>query len=295
MTNYLSFDIGGTHIKYALMSASGKILEKNHVMSPSNLDDFWSSIDEIILNYRNQIQGVAFSSPGRVDVDKGIIYLGGALTYLDDVHIKERIKQRYNLTAAVVNDGKAAALAEVWQGSLKGVSDGATIVLGTGVGGGLILDGKLRSGLHFQAGELSFMLLNPTNQGFDKMSGSLGSAVNMVKKINQTLGNSNDKDGLSAFKAIQDKEPEALAIFENYCQTIATIILNLHATLDLEIFAIGGGISAQPSLIREINRQYDLILAKDPVTSTVLTRPKIVKTSFGNDANLLGALYQLLN
>lgn len=139
------------------------------------------------------------------------------------------------------------------------------------------------------------MLLNPTNQGFDKMSGSLGSAVNMVKKINQTLGNSNDKDGLSAFKAIQDKEPEALAIFENYCQTIATIILNLHATLDLEIFAIGGGISVQPSLIREINRQYDLILAKDPVTSTVLTRPKIVKTSFGNDANLLGALYQLLN
>ena len=89
-------------------------------MSPSNLDDFWSSIDEIILNYRNQIQGVAFSSPGRVDVDKGIIYLGGALTYLDDVHVKERIKQRYNLTAAVVNDGKAAALAEVWQGSLKG-------------------------------------------------------------------------------------------------------------------------------------------------------------------------------
>ncbi len=79
--------------------------------------------------------------------------------------------------------------------------------MGTGVGGGLILDGKLRSGLHFQAGELSFMLLNPTNQGFDKMSGSLGSAVNMVKKINQTLGNSNDKDGLSAFKAIQDKEP----------------------------------------------------------------------------------------
>ncbi len=65
--------------------------------------------------------------------------------------------------------------------------------------------------------------------------------------------------------------------------------------MDLEIFAIGGGISVQPSLIREINRQYDLILAKDPVTSTVLTRPKIVKTSFGNDANLLGALYQLLN
>lgn len=107
MTNYLSFD--SINIKYALMSASGKFWRKKSCnVSPSNLDDFWSSIDEIILNYRNQIQGVAFSSPGRVDVDKGIIYLGGALTYLDDVHVKERIKQRYNLTAAVVNDGKAS-------------------------------------------------------------------------------------------------------------------------------------------------------------------------------------------
>lgn len=295
MTYYLSFDIGGTHIKYALMSASGEILEKNHVMSPKDLDGFWSAIDDLILTYRSQIQGVAFSAPGRVDVDNGIIYLGGALTYLDDVHIKERIKKNYNLPATVLNDGKAAALAEVWQGSLKGVSEGATIILGTGVGGGLILNGKLRSGVHFQAGELSFMLLNPANQSFDKMSGSLGSAVGMIEKINQSIGNSDIKDGLVAFKAVQAKNPEAVAIFEAYCKTIATIILNVHATLDLQTFAIGGGISSQELLVPEINRQYDLILAEDPVTKSVLTRPNIVKTSFGNDANLLGALYQLLH
>lgn len=206
MTCYLSFDIGGTHIKYALMSAFGEILEKNHVMSPKDLDGFWSAIDDIILTYRSQIQGVAFSAPDRVDIDNGIIYLGGVLTCLDDVHIKERIKENYDLPATVLNDGKAAALSEVWQGSLKGVSDGATIILGTGVGGGLVLNGKLRSGVHFQAGELSFILLNPANQSFDRMSGYLESAVGMIEKINQIIGNSDIKDGLIAFKAVQSKK-----------------------------------------------------------------------------------------
>lgn len=206
MTCYLSFDIGGTHIKYALMSAFGEILEKNHVMSPKDLDDFWSAIDDIILTYRSQIQRVAFSAPDRVDIDNGIIYLGGVLTCLDDVHIKERIKENYDLPATVLNDGKAAALAKVWQGSLKGVSDGATIILGTGVGGGLVLNGKLRSGVHFQSGELSFILLNPANQSFDKMSGYLESAVGMIEKINQIIGNSDIKDGLIAFKAVQSKK-----------------------------------------------------------------------------------------
>ena len=143
MTCYLSFDIGGTHIKYALMSAFGEILEKNYVMSPKDLDGFWSAIDDIILTYRSQIQGVAFSAMDRVDIDTGIIYLGGVLTCLDDVHIKERIKENYDLPATVLNDGKAAALAEVWQGSLKGVSDGATIILGTGVGGGLVFEWEI--------------------------------------------------------------------------------------------------------------------------------------------------------
>lgn len=86
-----------------------------------------------------------------------------------------------------------------------------------------------------------------------------------------------------------------MATFEDYCKTIATIILNVHTTLDLQPFAIGGGISAQDLLVPEINRQYNLTLAEDPVTKSVLTRPNIVKTSFGNDENLLGALYQLLH
>lgn len=295
MATFLSFDVGGTRIKYALITDKREIIEKDSTYTPDNSQEFWQKIDEIIEQYKETISGIAFSVPGRVDTEKGIIHIGGAIPYLKDIYIKDVFFEKYGLPVAVVNDAKAAALAEVWHGSLKGIRDGAVIVLGTGVGGGLILDGKLRNGSHFQAGELSFLALNLTNKGFERTSGCLGSAVGMVSAVNKAIGNADEKDGKKAFSAINDNHPKARAIFESYCRTIAQIILNVQTTLDLECFAIGGGISSQPILVDEINRQYDLLLDEDEVTKHVLTRPKIVPTTFKNDANLLGALYQLLH
>ncbi|SDQ05115.1 Sugar kinase of the NBD/HSP70 family, may contain an N-terminal HTH domain [Streptococcus equinus] len=295
MTRYLIFDVGGTRIKYALITENRQIIEKDSTCTPDNSQEFWKTIDVVIKNYKDAISGIAFSVPGCVDTQNGIIYLGGALDYLKNIHIKDMFFEKYGLPVAVVNDAKAAALAEVWQGSLRGIKDGAAIVLGTGVGGGLILDGKLRNGSHFQAGELSFLALNLERQGFERTSGYLGSAVGMVSAVNRAVGNSDEKDGRQAFDAITEKNLAALAIFKTYCRTIAQIILNVHTTLDLECFAIGGGISSQPVLVDEINHQYDLLLDEDKVTEHVLTRPKIVATTFKNDANLLGALYQLLH
>lgn len=160
MTSFLSFDVGGTRIKYALITDKREIVKKSSTHTPDNSQEFWRVVDDIVERHKNVIDGVAFSVPGRVDTEKGIIYIGGALPYLKDIHIKDMFFLKYGLPVAVVNDAKAAALAEVWQGSLKGVKDGAVVVLGTGVGGGLILDGKLRNGSHFQAGELSFLALN---------------------------------------------------------------------------------------------------------------------------------------
>ena len=180
MATFLSFDVGGTRIKYALITDKREIIEKNSTYTPDNSQEFWQKIDEIIEQYKETISGIAFSVPGRVDTEKGIIYIGGAVPYLKDIHIKDVFFEKYDLPVAVVNDAKSAALAEVWHGSLKGIRDGAVIVLGTGVGGGLILDGKLRNGSHFQAGELSFLALNLTNKGFERTSGCLGSAVGMI-------------------------------------------------------------------------------------------------------------------
>lgn len=96
--------------------------------------------------------------PGKVDHHDETIYGGGALQFLDQVNLPAALQLA--VPVSVENDGKAAALAELWLGNLKNVQNGAAVVLGTGVGGGLILNGQLYAGSHFQAGELSFMVLD---------------------------------------------------------------------------------------------------------------------------------------
>lgn len=96
--------------------------------------------------------------PGKVDHHDETIYGGGALQFLDQVNLPAALQLAVPIS--VENDGKAAALAELWLGNLKNVQNGAAVVLGTGVDGGLILNGQLYAGSHFQAGELSFMVLD---------------------------------------------------------------------------------------------------------------------------------------
>ncbi|MGT2682689.1 ROK family protein [Streptococcus porci] len=295
MKYYLTIDVGGTNIKYALMQENGKLVSADKLPTPTDsLDSFLASIDSIIDQHLELISGVAFSVPGKVDTTTGTIYFGGALTYLDQLCLAQVIKDKYDLPVSVQNDAKAAALAEIWLGSLKGVSDAAVIVLGTGVGGGIILDGKLRSGPHFQAGELSLSVLEASKPEREKMVGFIGSAVQMISDVNQATGNSDLKNGHLAFEAIKNGHKEALAIFQHYCRQIAYLILNLQAFLDLTTYAIGGGISSQPLLIDEINRQFAIIIEGSPLLSMNVADLSIIPTHFGNDANLYGALYQLL-
>lgn len=113
------------------------------------------------------------------------------------------------------NDAKAAALCEQWLGELKGVDTGAVMTLGTGVGGGIVVGGKLLHGSSFQAGELSWMITNQ-EAGLKEMAAYTGarcSAVRMVKRVNQELGNEDLADGLAAFAAIKSGNEGAGKIF----------------------------------------------------------------------------------
>ncbi|XBG76899.1 ROK family protein [Enterococcus cecorum] len=182
---------------------------------------------------------------------------------------------------------------------MQGHPNSAIITLGTGVGGGLILNDQIFRGSHFQAGELSFLYGGKLE---DKpiLYGLRGSAVKMIHDIGKALHFENLGDGKAAFQAIIQKEEQAVKIFENYCRDIAILILDMHAMLDLTHYAIGGGISAQPILIEEINRQYDLladsILDRGiKIVKLSLQRPQIIAATLGNDANLYGALYGLVN
>lgn len=292
--HYVSLDIGGTFIKHAAIDKSGRMLKSAKVPTPSHLSEFLVTIKEIIDAYMPDVRAVCVSCPGKIETQSGTIHFGGALPYLDGFSIKQYIEREFAVPSSVINDGKAAALAELWQGQLKGSVNGGVITLGTGVGGGLVVNGELLQGSQFQAGEISYMLLSTTPPfELSTVAGSRGSAVRFIEEASQLL-KLPVSDGQAVFQALQKGEPAIYPRFEAFCRCIAIIITNVQTVVDLERIAIGGGISEQPLLIEEISRQYHLLRDQSLGVLDRLTPVTIVACDFRNEAGLLGALYQLL-
>src|SRR4051812_3832336 len=156
---YLVIDIGGTFIKYALMSQAGSIIEKRKKRTPTtNLSEFTEMLFSIIEEHNvKELNGIASSCPGTIDVNKGTIYHGGLLPFLHEVHLVKIIKEQYGIEVTIENDAKCAALAELWLGSVKEANDSVVLVLGSGFGGGIIIDGKLHRGFHFLLEKLAML------------------------------------------------------------------------------------------------------------------------------------------
>lgn len=290
--NYLAIDIGGTNLKYGLVNRAGTLIEKHSTPTvTTDLPAFMAQLTAIITQFQDQIKGVGISVPGKVVHQDETIYGGGALQFLDQVNLPAALQ--LTVPVSVENDGKAA-LAELWLGNLKGVQNGAAVVLGTGVGGGLILNGQLYAGSHFQAGELSFMALDTDLSDPNHWMGSQGSAVRMIERVATALGLPDSHDGYAVFEAINQGDRRALPQFLAYTQTIAHLIYNLQMVIDVERVVIGGGISAQPIVADQIQTAYRALLAQNAVIANVLTPIPILSSRFGNDANLYGAIYHLL-
>lgn len=295
MRQYLVFDIGGTNLKYALLDSAGNIIEKDKKPTvKSGLNDFLKEMYEIADQYKGKFKGIAISCPGKIDVDNKIIHFGGSLPFLDGANIQELFGDKYGVPVGVENDGKAAALAEMWLGALKDVVSGEMLTLGSEVGGGIVVGGQLIHGANFQAGELSFMRYDMNCADWSGFTGQKGSAVNMIKRVNEALGNSDLEDGQKAFEAINAGNAQALQIFEEYCADVANIILSVQAVVDGERVVIAGGISAQDIVIETIRKQYQALANKFYRVNNELTMPEIVRAKFENDANIYGALYALL-
>ena len=295
MNKYLAIDIGGSFVKYSQVDHAGNLAGSHKVKTPNNLADLTVIIENLIADMGSNIKGVAISCPGRIDALTGTVYNGGALPFLHEFCVKQFVASISQVPCVVMNDGKAAALSELWLGNLKGIENGAAILLGTGVGGGIILNGEIIQGRHFQAGELSFMPDRIGRPGQEAYFGHSASAVGFVRQAASLLGLADLDDGLTVFDVIcKQSNQEVCLLFEAYCQKIVHIILDLQAILDLDRVVIGGGISAQPIVIETISKQYHLIRNRSQIMADSLEPIEIMACQFGNEANLLGAIYRLL-
>lgn len=288
---YMVYDIGGTFVKYAFVSQTGDVKTSGKFETP--YVDALTLIDKMVTVAKDfsDLKGVAISCPGTIDVDSGIIYHGGALTYLHEVNMKEHVSKALHVPVSIENDAKCAALAELWQGSVKDHLNSVVLVIGTGVGGGVIINGSLYRGAHLEAGEASYVMDHyDVETKKATFVGETCSASLTVKAIADVMG-LEPHDGEGVFRYLNEGNLEALTIFDRFCHHLAAQIINLQYVLDPEIFAIGGGISVQPLFLDRLRKAIDEILTRNPHH---VAKPKLTTCHYRSQSNIYGALYQHL-
>lgn len=297
MKQFLGIDLGGTAIKYSLMYEDGTIVHPQSISTPKDsLDSLYRAFDAIILPIKYLISGIAMSMPGRIDPQSGFIYTGGAISsYMTNVPFKQLMEERYQLPVAIENDGKCAAHAELWKGALKDVDSGVVVIIGTGIGGGIVLQRKVWRGLHCSAGELSYIL---TDFHFDKDPVFWGfrNGVNaLIAPYAEKKGlDFHSVNGKDFFDALHKHDADAEEIFNQYITSMRSGLLTIQSILDVEKFCIGGGISAQDILIESIQKSVSGYFETAP-DYVAMIQPEISRCQFKNDANLIGALKNFID
>lgn len=302
MRQYLALDLGGTFTKYALMGADGTFLKQKKIPSPlSSLEDLLSAVKAIGEEFDGQYEGAAVSMPGRIDMREGIAHTGGSFRFIKNTPVGKYFEEILHVPVTAANDGKCAANAEAWNGALADVDNGAVLVIGTGIGGGIVLNGKVWMGNTFGAGELSWFtadldllthgLYRDGKKNIEAMWGSYSSTTGLLRfyaSRKDMPEHDHGLDGFRFFEAYDTGEAEAAEAFEEFGRYTAAGIYGIQSVLDLQRFAIGGGISARPEVAEKIrqsvDRQFELI------PTTPFGKPEIVSCKYGNDANLIGAL-----
>ena len=211
------------------------------------------------------------------------------------------------MPVTIANDGKCAAAAEGWTGALAGVENGLVLVLGTGIGGGIILNGKVLMGAHAAAGEVSGLVSDISKMADDDfkltsveryseaplwagMASASGLIFEYARQKHLPTG-SPMPTGEEIFAAYNAGEPEAQKALKIFARRVAVGILSLQHVLDVEKVAIGGGISKQPLLLESLRSAYNGLYASRAGQAYMpAVKPELVRCRYGNDANLIGAL-----
>lgn len=284
MKKYLGIDIGGTSIKYGLYNGDGQSLNKDGEV-PSVRDDFDKilSILTEIVNKFPDVDGIGVSVPGGVDKRTRVMFDGGACVALTGKDLRSVMQEKFKIPVEIENDANCAALAELWKGNGRGCENFVCITVGTGIGGGIVIDGKLYAGANSFAGEFGYMMMNLHGERMD-LHGTASTSMTIQKLSEQT--GLDIKDGRTFF-ASMDK-PEVKEAYDNWVRELAIGIHNIALGLDPEKVLLGGGVSAQPGFIEDLNKALNELKIYD-------FKWFVEQCYFKNDAGKVGAVYKLIS
>lgn len=290
----LVFDIGGTAVKWSVRKEDGTVSTKGSFPTPKDTaEHLVSSLMDIRTGEGAPAEGIAISAPGLIEQAR-VLRTAGALTYAYGFPLAERLEECTQLPVTIGNDGKCAALAELEQGALRGVRTGAVLIAGTGLGGGLVVDGNVLTGPHGSAGELSWLASGFAPDGAIRSTAGMGaSTTGLIRVIRKEcgMGEMELPDGRAAFRLLHEGNEAAERAFATWCTDFASVIYNLAVMLDIERCAVGGGISEDPLMLEGVKDALSRIENSMPsILAQTITLPEVVHCRFGAEANQIGAL-----
>lgn len=297
---YLAVDVGGTSIKYGLFDCSGKMLMKDSLpKSERRMSDLVETIGVLYEKEPHRPEGIALSLNMIVNHETGEVY--GGSNYLmesDSYPFREMVSERCGgVPVSVDKDSNAAMKAELKTGNLKGAENAIAIILGTGIGMSLCVNGRIFYGDNCFSCEASTIMIgsacpkDPLSAIWVQYNG----VPTFIQRTAEEVGEDPELfDGKRLFERIEAGDEGVIQMFDGYCDTLATQIMNLTLLLDIHRIAIGGGISAQPLLFEKlIQKLSELNSFFRPSAKALL--PQIVPCKYRNDANLYGAFYSLMD
>lgn len=291
----LCLDIGGTAVKMGLCDRQGVI----HARKEASVcfDQYRTPILETVLREAElflaeqqcDVEGAGISATGQIDDKRGIVIgTNGRIPHWEGSHLTEEVSARFHVPAFALNDANAAALGESFAGRAKGVENVIMLTLGTGVGGGIILGGKLYSGSLGIAGELGHFTLYA--DGMTCTCGKKGcfecyaSTTALIARAKEKAG-SEDLNGKEIFRRAQAGDRAMLSVLDAWIDDIVHGITGLVHIFNPDMVLIGGGVSVQEQLLMQPLRER----VKAGVMPRFAEHLSIERATLGNDAGMIGA------
>ena len=307
---YIGIDLGGTNIAAGLVEKSGKIISKISVKTEGEkgFDSIISKMeDEVKALIKNNnltagdIDGIGIGSPGSIDSKNGIVIYTNNIK-LENAPMASALKDKTGIPVYISNDANCAALGEAVAGAAKEYKNALLVTLGTGVGGGIIIDGKIFDGSDGTGAEIGHTMLimdgEPCTCGRNGCWEAYASATALIGQTKRAIEEAPDSlmaseamekgevSGRTAFDCAKKGDAKAKQVVDNYLRYVAEGIIDFINVLRPEIVLIGGGISNEGDYIFVQIQDY---INNNSYGSKNTKPPKVKRAELGNDAGIVGA------
>lgn len=307
---YIGIDLGGTNIAVGLVDDGGKIIYKDSL--PTGRERHYSQIIKdmaelslkVIVDSGNRlddVKAIGIGSPGTPDKENGVLVYTNNLDF-NYVPMREEMQKHIKLPVFLDNDANCAALAEAVTGAAKGTKHSITITLGTGVGSGIVIDGKIYSGFNDSGAELGHTVIcidgeqcTCGRKGCWEAYASATALIRQTKEavrtnpdslINKMIeGNTENVSGKTAFEAARQGDEAGKMVVENYIKYIAEGLVNTINIFQPNVVVIGGGICKEGDYLLNPLREF----IKKNVYCKQVEQTRIETAVLGNDAGIIGA------